>query len=124
MSDPVSETMDVKAGDRAKANHNGYEHNGGGSVSMRAYPSRPTTGTPLSAKNGSSRAGNDTATPRSESSALSATNGDAKSMDFLTTDVKGQSQYIGQSHGQPRATADCRRLTTRRFGVRLFYLLS
>lgn len=89
MSDLVSESLDLKGGDRQGASSR-YEPNGQGNASPRAYPSRP-------AKNEASRLGIDHATPHSESSVLSTSTRERSSMDFVATDMKGQSQYIGKS---------------------------
>jgi hypothetical protein len=96
MSDLVSDSSDMKAGDRHKGTHSTHEPNGGSNASTRCYPSRPAA-TPLHANNGSSRLGNDTATPCSENGVMSTSTGEAKLMDFITSDAKGQSQYIGKS---------------------------
>jgi hypothetical protein len=89
MSDLVSESLDLKGGDRQKAPSR-YEPNGRGNASPRAYPSRP-------GKNKASRLGIDHATPHSGSSVLSTSTREGNSMDFVATDMKGQSQYIGKS---------------------------
>jgi hypothetical protein len=96
ISDLSSESLDPKGGDRQKATNRGYESNGPGNASPRSYPSRPAA-TPFPAKNEASRLGSDHTTPYSENSVPSTSSKERNSMDFVATDVKGQSQYIGKS---------------------------
>jgi hypothetical protein len=95
MSDLVSESVDMKAGDRHNATHGTHEPNGETIALTRSYPVRPAA-TPVPAKKRSFGLANDTATSHSENSVLSTTSIGEKSMDFMTTDNQGQSQYIGK----------------------------
>jgi hypothetical protein len=101
MSDLAPESLDMKVGNALKERHSPAEPNGRTVASTRSYPSRPAS-TPIPAKTRSSRSSlaNDTATPLSESSGLTATTVEAKSTEFLHTDPKGQSHYIGKRHRQ------------------------
>ena len=95
MSDLVSESLDTKAGDGHNATHNPGDPNGGTTASTRSYPARPAV-TPIPPKKTPISRANDNATPHSENSVLSTSTPKGKSMDFVTTDFKGQSQYIGK----------------------------
>jgi hypothetical protein len=99
MSDQVSESLDMKVGNQLKERHSPDEPNGRTIASTRSYPSRLAS-TPVSAKTRSPRSSlaNNTATPLSESSVLTKTTVEAKSTEFLHTDLKGQSHYIGEGH--------------------------
>jgi hypothetical protein len=99
MSDLVSENLDIKVGNVLKERHSPAEPNGRTIASTHSYPSRPAP-TPTPAKTQSSRSSlaNNTATPLSESSSLTTTTVEAKSTEFLHTDGKGQSHYIGKQH--------------------------
>lgn len=88
MSDLLSESLDLKGADRQRASSRSYEPNGRGDASPRSYPSRP-------AATEASRLGIDHTTPRSEGSVLSTSTRERDSMDFVATDMKGQSKYIG-----------------------------
>jgi|ERR1700722_4248520 hypothetical protein len=101
MSDIVSESLDMKVGSQLEERHSPDESNGRTIPSTHSYPSRLAS-TPVPAKNrspGSSLA-NSTATPLSESSILTKTTVEAKSTEFLHTDFKGRSHYIGEGHRQ------------------------
>jgi hypothetical protein len=97
MSDLVSESLDMKVGNRLKERHSPDEPNGRTIASTHSYPSRLTS-TPVSAKTRSPRSSlaNSTATPLSESSVLTKPTVEAKSTEFLHTDPKGRSHYIGE----------------------------
>jgi hypothetical protein len=101
MSDLVSESLDMKAGNVLKERHSPAEPNERTIASTHCYPSRPAS-VPITAKTRSSRASltNNTTTPLSESSSLTTTTVEAKSTEFLHTDPKGQSHYIGKRHHQ------------------------
>ena len=98
MSDLVSESLDMKVGNALKERHSPAEPNGRTLASTHSYPSRPAS-TPTPTKTRSSRS-NNTATPLSESSGLTTTTVEAKSTEFLHTDLKGQSHYIGKRRRQ------------------------
>ena len=109
MSDLVSESLDTKVGNALKERHSPAEPNGRTIASTQCYPSRPApTPTPAKTRSSCSSLTNNTATPLSESSGLTPTTVEAKSTEFLHTDPKGQSHYIGKRHRQSimSATAD------------------
>jgi hypothetical protein len=97
MSDLVSESFDPRLGDRHNSSHSTSDGNGGMATSARSYPTRPAA-SPVHAKSASSRLATDSATPHSDNSILSTSSVGEKSMDFIATDDKGQSQYIGKWH--------------------------
>jgi hypothetical protein len=99
MSDVVSESLDVKVGNRLKERHSPDEPNGRTIASAHSYPSHLAP-TPVPAKTRSPRSSlaNSTATPLSESSVLTKTTVEVKSTEFLHTDFKGRSHYIGEGH--------------------------
>jgi hypothetical protein len=101
MSDQVSESLDMKVGNRLKERHSPNEPNGRTIASTRSYPSRLAS-TPVSAKTRSPRSSlaNNTATPLSDSSVLTKATVEAKSTEFLHTDFKGPAHYIGEGHRQ------------------------
>ena len=94
MSDLVSESMDTKVESRQNSTPSTHGSNGNGLVSTRSYPARPAP-TPGPTTDRPSHSANDTSTPHSGSSVLSPNNMGEKSMDILTTNDQGQSQYIG-----------------------------
>lgn len=120
MSDLVSESLDMKVTNALRERHSPAEPNGRTIASTHCYPSRPAS-TPITAKTRSSRSIN-TATPLSESSGLTTPTVEAKSTEFLHTDLKGQSHYIGKRYRQSIMSATL--LTMDRFGIWLFHLLS
>jgi hypothetical protein len=96
MSDLVSESLDMKVGNRPKERHSPDEPNGRGIASTHSYPSRPAV--PAKPRSSHSNLANNIATPLSESSVHTKTTVEAKSTEFLHTDFKGQSHYIGERH--------------------------
>jgi hypothetical protein len=101
MSDLVSESLDMKVGNALKERHSPAEPNERTIASTHSYPSRPaSTSTPAKTRSSRSSVAHNTATPLSESSGLTTTTVEAKSTEFLHTDVKGQSHYIGNRRRQ------------------------